>query len=126
MASKAKYRKSYTGKMHVRKGDTVMVMGGSAERGTTGVVLRTIPEKNQVVVEGVNVRQKSVKPNPARGESGGIVSKEMPIHASNVMLVDPETKEPVRVKRVRVEEGDKTVTYRVGKNGKQIPNPSVY
>lgn len=67
---------------HVKKGDTVLVLSG-ADKGKTGRVLRVIPEKDRVVVEGVNVIKKHSRPTQ-RNPKGGIVEKEAPIHISNV------------------------------------------
>ena len=67
---------------HVKKGDTVLILAG-ADRGKTGRILRVIPEKDRVVVEGVNVIKKHSRPTQ-RNPKGGIVEKEAPIHISNV------------------------------------------
>lgn len=81
---------------HVRKGDMVIVIAGDGRKDSRPKkVLRVIPDKNQVVVEGVNVRRKHVKPNQMNPQ-GGIIEKEMPIHISNVLpAVDGK---PTRVK----------------------------
>src|SRR5947207_14486583 len=81
--------------MLIRKGDTVRVMTGD-DRGTTGRVLRVIPDKGKLVVEGVNRVYKHLKPS-RRNPQGGRLSKEMPIDVSNVMLIDPSTNQPTRV-----------------------------
>ena len=83
-------------RLKIRKGDRVKVVSGNY-RGTEGTVLRVEPEKNRVVVQGVNLRKRHKKPSPAAPE-GGIVEFEAPIHASNVMLLDPKSGEPTRVK----------------------------
>ena len=70
---------------HIRKGDLVVVTSGKA-RGRQGKVLSMIPKRSMVVVEGVNVRKKHLKPSQ-QNPQGGIVEKEMPIHASNVSPV---------------------------------------
>ncbi len=67
---------------HIRKGDMVMVTAGN-DRGATGEVLRVIPRKDRVVVQGVNMRSKHIKPSQANPQ-GGILQREMPIHISNV------------------------------------------
>ncbi len=82
-------------KFKIKKGDLVMVMSGK-DRGSKGHVLQVIRSKDRVVVEGVNIIKKRVKPT-AENPSGGIIEKEAPIHISNVMLVDPKTGEPTRV-----------------------------
>ena len=74
--------------MYIKKGDKVQVLSGK-DRGKQGVVLRALPAENKVVVEGVSVVKKAVKPNAAN-QQGGIVSQEAPIDASNVNLVCPE------------------------------------
>jgi large subunit ribosomal protein L24 len=83
-------------KMSIRKGDRVKVIRGNYKN-TEGTVLRVEREKNRVVVQGVNVRKRHRKPTAAVPE-GGIVEFEAPIHASNVMLLDPKTGEPTRVR----------------------------
>lgn len=89
------------------KGDQVVVIAGR-DRGTKGTVLARVDERH-VIVEGVNVVKKAVRPNPALGIEGGIVDKTLPIDQSNVMLVNPETGKGERVgfkevdgKKVRV------------------------
>ena len=80
----------------VRKNDMVVVRAGK-DRGKRGRVLRVLAEKNRVVVEGVNVIKRHTRPNPQKNIKGGIVEREAPIHASNVMLLDPDTNEPTRI-----------------------------
>lgn len=81
--------------MKIKKGDKVQVIAGK-DKGTIGEVIAVFAEKNQVVVEGVNVRKKHVKPSQVNPE-GGIVSSEMPIDASNVMVYDAKAKVAGRV-----------------------------
>ncbi len=81
--------------IHVKKGDTVQVIAGS-DRGKIGEVLQTFPKKGRVLVKGVNVRTKHVKPQQ-EGESGQIVTSEAPIHSSNVMLYSEKQKVASRV-----------------------------
>ena len=83
-------------KMSIRKGDRVKVISGNY-KGTEGTVLRVERDKGRVVVQGVNVRKRHRKPTAAVPE-GGIVEFEAPIHASNVMLLDPKSGEPTRVR----------------------------
>jgi large subunit ribosomal protein L24 len=80
----------------IRKNDQVIVRAGK-DRGKRGRVLRVIAEKNRLVVEGVNMIKRHTRPNPQKNIKGGIVEREAPIHASNVMLVDPDTNEASRV-----------------------------
>jgi large subunit ribosomal protein L24 len=89
--------------MHIRKDDHVKVMAGK-DSGKTGRVLRTDPKRRTVIVEGLNIvkrheRPRSVKDAQRGGDVGGIVEKEGPIHASNVMLLDPGDNKPTRVGR---------------------------
>ncbi|WP_431657261.1 50S ribosomal protein L24 [Pantanalinema rosaneae] len=82
-------------KMHVKKGDTVQVISGK-DKGKVGEVLLTLPKLSKVVVKGVNIRTKHVKPQQ-EGESGQIVTNEAPIHSSNVMLYSEKQKVASRV-----------------------------
>jgi len=77
-------------KMRIRKGDTVQVITGK-DKGKTGEVLKTSPIENRVVVKGVNLRTKHVKPSQ-EGESGKIVTEEASLHASNVMIYSSSKK----------------------------------
>ena len=81
--------------MNLVKGDKVIVIAGR-DKGKTGTIQKVIPEKNRVVVEGVNRRKKTNKPSQ-KNPDGGIVEIYAPIDASNVMLVDPKTKQPTRI-----------------------------
>lgn len=115
-------------KIKIKKGDTVQVISGSRdERGKQGKVIAVHLETRRVVVEGVNRIKKHTKVGTSgRGaKTGGIITQEAPIHISNVMLVDPETKKPTRVgsRTETVERGgrDKQVRIRVAKrSGKDI------
>jgi large subunit ribosomal protein L24 len=80
----------------IRKNDQVIVRTGK-DRGKRGRVLRVVTDTNRLVVEGVNMIKRHTRPNPQKNIKGGIVEREAPIHASNVMLVDPETNEATRV-----------------------------
>lgn len=77
-------------KMKLKKGDQVVVIAGK-EKGKTGTITKVSPSTNRVVVAGLNMNKKATKPDPQSGEGGGIVEKEAPIHASNVMILDPKT-----------------------------------
>jgi len=79
----------------IRKGDEVVVLTGK-DKGKRGVVLARVSD-GMLLVEGVNVVKKHQKPNPMKGEAGGVVDKTMPIHQSNVSLFDKETGKPSRV-----------------------------
>ena len=82
--------------LSIRKNDQVIVQAGK-DRGKKGRVLSVVPDKNRVIVEGVNLIKRHTRPNPQRNIKGGIVEREAAIHMSNVMLVDPDTNEPTRV-----------------------------
>lgn len=90
-------------KMHVKTGDTVQVISGR-DKGKVGEILRTIPKTSQVVVKGVNVRTKHVKPQQ-EGESGQIATFEGPIHSSNVMLYSNKEQVASRIAYTFTEEG---------------------
>lgn len=83
--------------MHVRKDDLVVVTAGR-DKGKQGRVLKVYPETTRVLVEGVNRVKRHTKPTP-RNRTGGIIEREQPIHASNVMIVDPKTDRPTRVRK---------------------------
>ncbi len=91
--------------MKIRKGDTVKIMAG-ADRGKTGKVLRAFPEDNKILVEGINMKKKHMKPRQ-EGKSGQMVDKFHPISVSNAMLLDPKSGEPTRVGKKKV--GEKMV-----------------
>jgi large subunit ribosomal protein L24 len=98
----------------LKVGDLVQVIAGS-EKGKTGNVKKILKDEDRVIVEGLNMVTKHQRPN-ARNQEGGKIQMEAPIHASNVMLVDPETKKPTRVK-FEVKDGKKV---RVAKSGAVI------
>jgi large subunit ribosomal protein L24 len=79
----------------IRKGDEVIVIAGK-DKGRRGSVLRVMPD-GRLVVSDVNMAKRHTKPNPNRGVPGGIVEKEMPIDASNIMLYNPQTSKGDRV-----------------------------
>lgn len=81
--------------MKIRKNDNVLVIAGNA-RGKRGKVLKVFPDRDRIIVEGVNIVKRHTRPSQ-RNPQGGIVQKEAPIHVSNVMLIDPKTNEPTRV-----------------------------
>ena len=106
-------------KCQIMKGDRVRVIRGN-DRETEGNVLEVIKDTGQVRVEGVNMRKRHTRPSEANPD-GGIISFEAPINISNVMLIDPATDEPSRV-RVRIEE-DGTKERIAVKSGNPIPRP---
>jgi large subunit ribosomal protein L24 len=91
-------------KLSVRKNDEVLVISGR-DSGKRGRVLRVVPDRSRVVVEGVNLIKRHTRPNPQKNVKGGIVERESSIHASNVQPVDPETGKPTRVGRKVLEDG---------------------
>jgi large subunit ribosomal protein L24 len=117
---------------NIRKGDLVQVISGASQarggdRGKQGRVIEVFPERQRVLVEGINRITKHVKAGTtARGSrTGGIETHEAPIHISNVQLVDPETKRPtrtgVRTETVERDGSERTVRIRVARrSGKDI------
>lgn len=103
-------------KMRITKGDRVRVIRGE-DRGTEGTVIRVLPKENRVVVEGVNVVSKHRRATATA--EGGIVKFPAPIHASSVMLLDPKSGEPTRVRRKKDKDG--TVERLSVKSGQPIP-----
>ena len=80
--------------MRLKTGDKVIVITGS-NKGKEGTITKVLRDENKVIVEGVNIIKKHQKGNGQ--ETGGIIEREAPINASNVMLIDPKTKKPTRV-----------------------------
>jgi large subunit ribosomal protein L24 len=89
----------------VKKDDVVVVIAGR-DKGRQGRVLRVLREREKVVVEGINVMKRHMRPTPQNPE-GGIVEREMPIHISNVMLFDGKSNGPTRVKYAEDKDGKK-------------------
>src|SRR5262244_2729245 len=119
MATKKTPARRRTAGMKIRKGDTVVVLAGR-DRGREGKVILAYPEQQRVLVHGVNIIRKNKKVNfqGARGaKEGGIVTQEAPIHVSNVALVHPDSKKPVRAGYL-LEEGAKKRVARP--DGKEI------
>ena len=92
-------------KRKIRKDDEVIVLTGR-DKGKRGAVLRVVTRTDRVLVEGVNVTKRHVKPTQADPQ-GGIVEREAPIHISNVALIDPESDRPTRVRYKTLEDGRK-------------------
>lgn len=100
--------------MKVKKEDEVVVIAGK-DKGATGKVLRSLPKEQRVVVEGVNLIKKHKKANPAGGQQGEVITKEAPIHVSNVALM--EGGKQVRVGYRFEEDGTKVrISRRTGKD----------
>ena len=93
----------------IRKGDDVVVLAGK-DKGKRGTVLRVVGDR--VVVENVNMAKKHMKPNPNKGEPGGSVDKEMPIHVSNVGLYNPLADKADRVGFKILDDGRKVRYYK--------------
>ena len=100
---------------HIKKGDMVEVIAGEA-KGNTGRVLRVIPDKSRVVIEGLNRRYKHVRPSQKHPQ-GGRIQVEQPIHISNVLPVSTKTSKGIRV---RFETDGKGVKKRIGVDGTEI------
>lgn len=101
MAKLAKEKKPLhlANKMNIKKGDTVVILTGK-DRTKQGTVSRALPQVSKVIVEGLNVVKKHVKPQ-GQTRQGGVIEKAMPLHVSNVMLKCTECGEPTRVSRER-------------------------
>ena len=96
MATKQKEKKPlHIAKMKIKKGDTVLIITGK-DRGKQGTVSRAMPQDNKVIVEGLNIVKKHVRPQ-GQTRQGGVIEKAMPIQVSNTMLVCTECNEPTRV-----------------------------
>ena len=91
--------------MNFKVGDKVVVIAGK-DKGKEGKIIKTFKNDNKVLVEGINMVTKHVKPN-AQNEQGGIIKVEAPIHASNVMMIDPKTKKRTRIAHEIDENGKK-------------------
>lgn len=87
-------------KLHVKKGDTVIVLSGK-NKGDKGKVISALPKKDKVIVEGVNKIKRHTKPNQSAPQ-GGIIAKEAPVHVSNVMLVCPHCSKATRIAKKEV------------------------
>jgi large subunit ribosomal protein L24 len=101
----------------IRKGDEVIILTGK-DKGKTGSVIRAIPDEDRVVVQNINMVKKHTKPNPAVGAPGGIVDKEMPVHVSNVALVNPATGKADRVGFKTLDDGRKVRVFK--SNGETV------
>ena len=102
-------------KLKIRKNDTVVVLAGE-DKGKTGKVLKVLVEKQRAIVEGVNIINKSTKPN-AKNPQGGFVKQEAPIHISNLSLIDPKSG---KATRVAVKHEGKNVIRIAKKSGEEI------
>jgi large subunit ribosomal protein L24 len=100
----------------IRKGDNVVVIAGK-DKGKRGSVLRVLDE-SFLLVEGANSVKKHQNPNPMKGTTGGIVTKEMPIHVSNVALFNPTTQKADRIGIKRLDDGRRVRIYK--SNGEML------
>jgi large subunit ribosomal protein L24 len=94
----------------IRKGDDVIVLAGK-DKGKRGTVLKLVGE-DRVLVENINLAKKHAKPNPMKGEPGGIVEKEMPLHISNVALFNPVSNKADRVGFKTLDDGRKVRIFK--------------
>jgi large subunit ribosomal protein L24 len=100
LKAKKSYKKAAIPKhFHVKKGDTVVIIAGK-DKGKTGTIKRILRSKGKVLVEGLNMVKKAVRPNPMLGQSGGIIEMEAPLFVSKVMLFDTKNN---KASRARVE-----------------------
>jgi large subunit ribosomal protein L24 len=90
----------FANKLHIKKGDRVMVIAGD-DKGKTGEVLEILPDRNRAVVENVRVAKRHRK--PTNDNPGGIKEISIPVHLSNLMLVDPKSGKPTRIGRKEVD-----------------------
>jgi large subunit ribosomal protein L24 len=93
-------------RIRLKKNDTVEVLSGK-DAGKRGKILKVIPEKNRVIVQGVGFVKKHTKPNPQRNIKGGIAEREAPVHASNVLIVCSECGERTRIGAKHLSDGRK-------------------
>ena len=100
----------------LKKGDQVYIISGK-DKGKTGTVNR-LTQDDKVLVDGINLVKKNVKPNPNKNETGGIIEKEMPLHVSKVMLFNPNTKKPDRVGFMTLKNNKKVRIYK--STGEQV------
>ena len=103
-------------KLKIKKGDTVVVLTGK-DKGSKGEVTQVLPEERRVVVQGVNISTRHIKPSQTNPQ-GGLTKAEHPIHISNVALADPKTGKPSRVGYKVLKDGTKTRVAR--KSGETV------
>ena len=92
-------------KLHIKKGDEVIVLAGE-DKGQKGKVLKVLVEKKRALVEGINLVSKSTKPS-AKYPQGGIIKQEAPIHISNLSLIDPKSGKATRIAIKKTDDGKK-------------------
>lgn len=102
-------------KLHIKKGDEVIVLAGE-DKGQKGKVLKVLVEKKRALVEGINLVSKSTKPS-AKYPQGGIIKQEAPIHISNLNLIDPKSGKATRIAIKKTDDGKK---IRVAKKSGEV------
>ncbi|GMV94930.1 MAG: 50S ribosomal protein L24 [Bryobacteraceae bacterium] len=102
--------------MHIRKGDTVVVITGKY-KGRRGRVLRVLPKEDRLLVEGVNMMKRHTKPSN-RNQQGGIVEREAPIHVSNVMAWCDSVSKPSKILMKKLEDGSRVRVFKI--NGETL------
>ena len=107
-------------KPKIVKGDTVVLRRGK-EKGRRGIVKHVWPKDGCATVEGINVVKRHTKPGATGVKSGGILEMEAPIPLSALMVIDPKTDKPTRVRRIRRPDG---TTIRIGKSGEELLVPA--
>ena len=100
----------------LKKGDQVYIISGK-DKGKLGIIAQVVNEE-RILVDGINMAKKHVKPNPNKNETGGVVEKEMPIHISNAMVYNVKTKKPDRVGILKLKNDKKVRVYK--STGEQI------
>lgn len=102
-------------KLHIKKGDEVIVLAGE-DKGQKGKVLKVLVEKKRALIEGINLVSKSTKPS-AKYPQGGIIKQEAPIHISNLSLIDPKSGKATRIAIKKTDDGKK---IRVAKKSGEV------
>ena len=97
----------------LKKGDSVIVISGK-DKGKKGEILKVI-EPDKLLITNINLAKKHVKPNPNKEETGGIIEREMPLHISNVMILNPITKKRDKINFKQLEDGKKVRIYKSNK-----------
>jgi|TARA_B100000959_G_scaffold60253_1_gene63274 large subunit ribosomal protein L24 len=97
----------------LKKGDSVIVISGK-DKGKKGEIIKVI-EPDKLLVTNINLAKKHVKPNPNKEETGGIIEREMPLHISNVMMLNPITKKRDKIGFKKLEDGKKVRIYKSNK-----------
>ena len=100
----------------LKKGDQVYIISGK-DKGKLGIISKIINDE-RILVDGINLAKKHVKPNPNKNETGGVVEKEMPIHVSNAMIYNVKTKKPDRVGVLKLKNDKKVRVFK--STGEQI------